>query len=105
MVEEWGVETKGIGTATYRFDKPSGLYDIRMTYFDEKEGQSKVTLLIAGQEKASFLMDEDVACWRWHLFKNIQVNEGDKITLKGQADQNEQARLDFIEFIPRNTGK
>ena len=105
LVEEWGVETKGIGTATYRFDKPSGLYDIRMTYFDEKEGQSKVTLLIAGQEKASFLMDEDVACWRWHLFKNIQVNEGDKITLKGQADQNEQARLDFIEFIPRNTGK
>ncbi|WP_231615874.1 hypothetical protein [Novipirellula artificiosorum] len=101
LVEEWGVETKGTGKATYTFDNPSGLYDIRITYFDEEEGQSKVTLKVADQEKASFKMDEDVDCWRWRLFKNIQVNAGDPITLIGEADENEQAKLDFIEFIRR----
>ncbi|MFC1765329.1 hypothetical protein ACFL6U_25065 [Planctomycetota bacterium] len=100
LVEEWGVETKGTGKASYTFDNPSGLYDIRITYFDEEEGQSKVTLKVADQEKASFKMDEDVDCWRWRLFKNIQVNAGDSITLIGEADGNEQAKLDFIEFIP-----
>lgn len=99
-VEEWGVETKGTGKAAYTFDKPSGIYDIRITYFDEKDGQSKVTLQIAGKERATFTLDEDVDCWRWRLFEHIKVNKGDKITLVGQADQNEYARLDFIEFIP-----
>ena len=100
LVEEWGVETKGIGKATYTFNEPSGTYDIRITYFDEEDGKSHITLLIAGKERAAFKLDEDTDCWRWRLFKHIQVNKGDKITLKGQADQNEQARLDFIEFLP-----
>jgi len=39
---------------------------------------------------------------RWETkmkFENIQVNEGDEIMLVGQADQEEQAKLDYIEFI------
>ncbi len=100
LVEEWGVETKGIGKATYTFDNPSGQYDVRITYFDEEEGSSKVTLLINGKERASFSMDENVDCWRWRRFQNIKVNKGDIITLIGKADESEQARLDFIEFIP-----
>jgi hypothetical protein len=104
FVEERGVETGGTGTATCRFDQPSGIYDIRITYFDEQDGQGKVTLLIAGEEKATFKLDEDVDCWRWRMFENIRVNRGDKITLVGQADQNERARLDFIEFVPKRSG-
>ena len=100
LVEEWGVETTGTGTATYRFDQPSGIYDIRITYFDEEDGHSRITLLVAGEERAVFELDEDVDCWRWRIFKNIRVNNGDKITLVGQADQQERARLDYIEFIP-----
>ena len=38
--------------------------------------------------------------WRWRLFENIQVNRGDEVKLVGQADRKEQARLDYIEFIP-----
>jgi hypothetical protein len=100
LVEEWGVETKSIGKATYTFDYPSELYDIRITYFDEEVGNSMIRLLINGKEKASFKMNENVDCWRWKRFKNIKVRKGDIITLIGQADKNEQAKLDFIEFIP-----
>lgn len=99
LVEEWGVETNGTGTATYTFDEPSGTYDIRITYFDEDDGRARVTLLIAREEKAAFTLDEDTDCWRWRIFENIQVNKGDNITLVGNADQKERAKLDYIEFV------
>jgi len=99
FVEEWGVETNGTGKATCTFDNRSGAYDIRITYFDEEDGKSLITLLVAGEERAVFTLDEDTDCWRWRLFENIQVNKGDDITLVGRADQKEQAKLDFIEFV------
>jgi len=99
LVEEWGVETNGTGKASYTFNETSGSYDIRITYFDEKHGKSRITLLIAGQERAVFRLDEDTDCWRWRIFGNIQVNKGDDITLLGKADQKEQAKLDYIEFV------
>jgi hypothetical protein len=100
LVEDWGVETTGTGTATHTFDHPSGTYDVRITYFDEETGRSTVRLFIAGKEVASFQMDEDTDCWRWRRFNNIRVNQDDEIKLVGKADQKEMARLDFIEFIP-----
>jgi len=95
------VETKGTGTASFTFEEPSDVYSIRVTYFDGDNGQSRITLRVAGVEKAAFALDEDVDCWRWRLFENIQVNKGDTITLVGEADEDETAILDFIEFIPR----
>jgi len=59
-----------------------------------------VQLLIADEEEISFSMDEDVGCWRWRLFENIQVNKGDEIKLIAEANQGERAGLDFVEFIP-----
>lgn len=99
LVEEWGVETNGTGTATYKFDQPSGNYDIRITYFDQDDGQSEVTLFIADVEKATFKLDEDTDCWRWRKFDAIQVKKDDEIKLIGKAHKNEKAKLDFIEFI------
>ncbi len=104
LVEDWGVETSGTGIASYAFDGPSGTYDIRITYFDGEEGHSRVSLNIAGEEKASFRMDEDTDCWRYRRFNNIRVNQGDEIRLVGQADKNERARLDYIEYLPRLKG-
>jgi hypothetical protein len=101
IAEDWGVETKGTGRASYTFDLDSGTYEVRITYYDEADGRSPVRLLVAGKEAASFTMDEDCGCWRSRRFKNIKVNQGDEITLVGKADGGEQARLDFIEFIPQ----
>ena len=99
LVEEWGVETSGTGSATYTFDEPSDIYDIRITYFDQVDGQAEVTLFIAGEEKAVFNLDEDTDCWRWRRFDNISVKRGDEIKLVGRANKDENAKLDFIEFI------
>jgi hypothetical protein len=99
LVEEWGVETHGTGSATYKFDEPSDTYDIRITYFDQVDGQAEVKLFIAGEEKAVFKLDEDTDCWRWRRFDNISVKRGDEIKLVGRAHNDEKAKLDFIEFI------
>ncbi len=50
-----------------------------------------------------FKLDEDTDCWRRRIFENIQVNKGDDITLVGKADQKEQAKLDYVEFIPHRS--
>jgi hypothetical protein len=100
LVEEWGVETKGSGTASSVFSEASDTYDIRITYFDGEEGQSKVQLLVNGEETASFSMNEDTDCWRWRLVRGINLKKGDKIELRGSAHGKEKAILDFIEFIP-----
>lgn len=47
-----------------------------------------------------FRLDEDVDCWKWRRFASIQLNKGDKITLKAKSDGGEHVRLDFVEFIP-----
>ncbi|UCF85247.1 MAG: family 10 glycosylhydrolase [Desulfobacteraceae bacterium] len=99
LVEEWGIQTNRVGKASYIFNEPSGIYDVRITYFDEKQGKSRVTLFIDGQERVAFELDEDTDCWRWRLFEKIHVNKGDDIILEGKADQKEQAKLDYIEFI------
>ena len=99
-VEEWGVETTGKGSASYRFEEASGTYDVRITYFDEEEGRSRVQLLVGGREVIDFRLDEDVDCWRWRRFEEIQVNKGNEITVVAEADQKESVRLDFVEFIP-----
>jgi len=99
LAEEWGVKTRGVGTASCAFDLPSGTYDIRITYFDGPVGQSTVKLSIADKEKAVFRMDEDCNCWRWRLFETIKIEQGDRVTLTGEAHKKELACLDFIEFI------
>ena len=100
FVEEWGVETRGTGSASYTFPAATGIYDVRITYFDEKDGQSQISLRIADDEKATFHLNEDADCWRWRRFDGIQVRQGDTIKLVGKAHQRERARLDYIEFIP-----
>ncbi len=101
LIEEWGVTTRETGVAWGVFSEASGKYDIRITYFDGEDGKSTVKLLIEGEEKASFFMDEDTDCWRWRKFENIRIRKGDEIRLVGIANGTESAILDFVEYIPR----
>ena len=101
LAEDFGVATEGTGKASYVFDGSTGVYDVRITYFDEHDGRGRVKLLIEGKERAAFTLDEDTDCWRWRTFKTIRVSQGDKIELVGEANQGERVILDFIEFIRR----
>ncbi len=102
-LQEKGVKASGTGTATTSFTYPSGVYNVVISYADEKNGQSTYTLVVAGKAKGSWKASEDVDCWRRKTLPKIKINKGDEIKLTGAADGSEGARIDFIEFIPQNT--
>ncbi|GAB3950538.1 hypothetical protein GCM10028805_28780 [Spirosoma harenae] len=95
------VQTTGKGTAKTSFTNPSGTYTLVVSYADEKDGQGTMALSIAGKEKASWKLAEDVDCWRRKTIPNLKINTGDVIELIGIANGRETARIDFIEFIPQ----
>ena len=96
---EQGVQTTGKGTAKSTFNHPSGVYDVVVSYVDEKGGQGNLSLAVAGKQKASWKLSEDVDCWRRKTIPNVKINTGDTIELTGVADGKETARVDFIEFV------
>ncbi len=92
--------------ATY-FTGPSGRYDVKIHYFDENDGVSRVMLDVAGDSKY-FNMD---AASPWSFpgaataasrttHTSIEIDTGAVVTVSAQAQGQEYAAIDYIEFIP-----
>lgn len=95
------VQTSSTGTATSVFNYPSGIYNVVLSYADEKEGQGAVTLFVANKQRATFKLTEDVGVWRTKTFSNIKIKNGDEIKLVGVSNVKEAARVDYIEFVKK----
>ena len=96
------VQTAGTGTATSIFNHPTGTYTAVVSYADQKGGQGLVTLYVAGRQKASWKLDEDVDCWRRKTIANLKIKQDDEIKVVGVANGTEPCRIDFIEFVPQS---
>jgi hypothetical protein len=97
---EPSVKATGTGTATSSFSNPSGVYDVVVSYVDEKNGQGSIAFYAGRKQKASWKLDEDVDCWRRKTITGVSIRNGDEIKIVGVSDGQEGARVDFIEFIP-----
>lgn len=95
------VKTTGTGTARSIFSNASGVYDVIVSYVDEKEGQGTLTLSVSGKQKASWRLTEDVGCWRRKTIPNVKIKNGDEIKIAGLANGKEEARVDYIEFVKK----
>ena len=95
------VQTASTGTATSKFTYPSGIYNIVISYADEKNGQGTITVFVANKLRVTLKLSEDVGVWRNKTFGNIKINTGDEIKIVGVANGSEAARVDYIEFIPK----
>jgi hypothetical protein len=93
------IKTTGTGTATTTFNYPSGLYDIVISYLDEKDGQSLLEFSAGQNQIAKWKSDEDTGCWRRKVLPNVRVRKGDEIKIAGTMNGKESACVDFIEFI------
>lgn len=98
---EYCVQTRGTGTAEAPFPYASGIYDVVVSYVDEKEGQGMLSLSVGGKTKAKWQLNEEVDCWRRKTIPGVVIKEGQEIRIEGKADGKEMARIDFIEFVPR----
>jgi hypothetical protein len=97
------VQTTSTGTAISKFNYPSGIYNIVLSFADEKNGQGTITLYVANKQRATLKLSEDVGVWRTRAFSNIKINSGDEIKIVGVANGSEAARVDYIEFIPKTS--
>jgi len=97
LIEE-GIKTSAKGTSKARFKYPDGTYRIIVSYADEKNGHGTLALAVNGKQKASWILNEDVGCWRRKTIAGIKLKQGDEIMITGTADGDESARVDFIEF-------
>ena len=93
------VKTSGTGSAKANFTGESGTYNVIISYLDEKEGQSTISLYTGGKKKTSWKLTEDVECWRRKTFPSVKIQKGEEIMIVGIADGKEAARVDYIEFV------
>jgi len=106
-----GGETEGEGSAAFEFDGVSGLYNIRVAYFDESDGVGQLRLnqgeetlfdIALDQELGSVIAKPQTAVTK--ELSNIQVSVGDRFELFAQEDgipsTGEHMRIDYLEFIP-----
>jgi len=93
------IKTTSTGTAKSSFTGASGIYDVVLSYVDEKDGQGTLTLAVSGKQKASWKLSEDVGCWRRKTIPNVKLKNGDEIKIFGVANGKEAARVDYIEFV------
>lgn len=95
------------GTASATFSGSPGQYDVYVGYFDEKDGVASMQLSLEGKQIDSWLLDKvpgsfdaDKTLIRRQVASKISVANGAKIEIKGTANNQEWARVDYIEFVP-----
>lgn len=93
------IKTSSKGTATSLFNFPTGVYNVIISYADEKNGQGTLTMIVANKQKLTFKLAEDIDVWRRKTFNNIKIKNGDEIKLIGISNGSEAARVDYIEFV------
>ena len=104
-MNEASVQTSSNGTATTQFNQPTGVYNLVISYVDEKEGQGSISVIVGGNQKATWKLDEDVDCWRRKTIPNVKIKNGEEIKIVGVANGSESARVDFIEYILQAVSK
>ncbi len=102
------------GTGQHRadadFSGKSGTYDVRVNYFDENDGISKLSLLVNGKIVESWKWDEELGSANAnsktatsHVIRDLSISAGDKVSLIGDDfGGGEALRIDSLEFIPDN---
>jgi Ca2+-binding RTX toxin-like protein len=95
----------GIASGTLNF---SGNFDIYLGYYDENDGQASVDVSIGDSAIASVVFDQNLESagisstnfvYR-KIASNISISNGQLLSLWGQENAAEHARVDYIEFVP-----
>lgn len=94
------------GSGEYTFTQ-SGTYDIAMAAYDENDGTASFSFELNGSQIASTIMDRDLgtsaakaaSATTEVVAYGVEFQAGDVLTVLGQEQNDEHARLDYLEFI------
>lgn len=98
LLQQWGGDS---ATATATFSGPSGEYMVIVRYLDEANGQATAAVKVNGNEidRWQFTQDDNRFNSRT-VATGIELNTGDEIELLGMTNGHENAKIDYIDFVP-----
>jgi alpha-glucuronidase len=95
----------GGGSVSFQYSGKPGRYDLSVQYFDQKEGTSAFTLLVAGRPVAHWLAEDSLPSTRpdghtstRRTVKGLSLKPGNEIRIDAVADGAEHACIDYVEI-------
>ncbi|HMF16703.1 MAG TPA: hypothetical protein VKE98_05815, partial [Gemmataceae bacterium] len=94
-------------SATFKFDRPSGTYDIAVQYFDLNHGESRFDLFVDDRRIDSWAADDHLPSDKMNghtstrrTVSGVRLRAGDVLKITGHPDGGEPAPLDYLEIVP-----
>lgn len=93
-------------TATVPFYEATAQWDVTMSYLDEPDGECTIRLLVNGEEVGHVVADETVDenssadVEREVTFEKVKIQRYMPITIVGEQDEGEYARVISLTFVP-----
>jgi alpha-glucuronidase len=103
---------KDAGSITFSYDGAAGWLDLRVQYFDEEDGVSRLRVLLNDQPLDDWQADDhvptpttkpDAHSSSRRTIPGVALRPGDNIRIEAHADACERAGVDYIELVPAST--
>ncbi len=99
------------GSASFNYTGKPGWYNLAVQYYDQTNGVSQFTLLVAGQKTDQWLADDMLPSRNVqslpnghtstrHTAHGVALRTGDEIKIEAVADGGERACVDYLEIEP-----
>ncbi|MBE9638465.1 hypothetical protein [Salipiger mangrovisoli] len=96
----------GAHVAGFGFAAADGIYNLKLGYYDESDGQAQLQVLVNGEIIDSFVWDADAGSaivdstsYAERELTAIALNAGDLLELSGTPNGGEPLRIDFLEYV------
>jgi hypothetical protein len=84
-----------------------GVYTVKLTYYDENDGDSPVRLLVDGVEVGNWVLNNDTGSGnaaqsqnlRTMSFSGVTIGPNSRLTLEATSNATESVRVDFAELV------
>jgi AraC-like DNA-binding protein len=89
-----------VGTASYTFKGMPAVYDIKIAYVDEDDGNCTYTVDIKGKEVASWVADKNPSKDSIFIYSinDIKLDYGAQIRITGTRNKGEGARIAYLDI-------
>ena len=80
----------------------SGVYTIKIQVQVDKKGfASAINVLVNETSVASLKEDQDTGGGVWYEFKDLKINQGDRLVIEGVNDGEEIVRFSRLQMIKK----
>lgn len=92
--------TGNVGTVSYIFEGMPAIYDLKIAYVDEDDGNCTYTVNIKGKEVASWIADKNPTKDNIFIYSinDVELDYGTQIQITGTRNKGEGARIAYLDI-------